>query len=147
MIFVTFHQAGCTFYTVSRPLRQTCRNCRANAVRFEIGFINYINSVFVTQIIPNRIARKVAGTYCVDVETFHYQNILNHGCIVNSPSCYRTRFYTINTLELNGLTIDKHTPTFQFEFTKSDITTFHFYSRTIIIDQRKYHFVKIRMFC
>ena len=47
-------------------------------VRFDVGFIFQVESVFVAQIVPVRIVRIVGVTYVIDVGAFHQHNLFLH---------------------------------------------------------------------
>src|SRR5699024_6534193 len=76
MVFVPLkHTAGPVHHTVL-PFRQTARHVPAGfhspqllpaAVAFQIGFVDHVDAVAVTQVVPQALVGIVAGAHGVDV--------------------------------------------------------------------------------
>ena len=91
----------------------------AHAVRFEIGFGHHVESVFVTQGIPIRVVRIVAGTYGVDVEVLHHLYVLQHPLAGHHVAAVRIHLVTVGALEEDRLPVDQYLRVLQFDFAEA----------------------------
>ena len=109
LIFVSLHHAldsiqmhglkfrfisGCVFFFVMKTMT------------FNIGLINYINTILVAQLIPVGVIGIMRRAYGIDIIGFHDFDILSHGFFGNHMTCPLVVLMTINAFEQNGLTID-----------------------------------------
>ena len=88
---------------VSSPMRPVVY---AEAVGFKITFVNQINAVAITEIVPTRIIRIMARSDGVEVVLFEEEDILDHAFKRNSPTMFGIRFMAIATFENYALAID-----------------------------------------
>ena len=85
MIFIPLIQRSDAAHAGVLPLRQTTRQRGAArgdatlcAMCFQIIFINEIQPVFITDIIPGWMIGVVGGTHSVDMIRFHHQGVRDH---------------------------------------------------------------------
>ena len=72
---------------------------------FDVGFSYHINAVLVAELIPIVVVRIVASTHGIQVELFHYLDVLNHALFGNDITAVRIQLMTIGTLDKDRLTI------------------------------------------
>ena len=74
---------------------------------FDIGFIIYIDTIFITQFIELAVLRIVAETYTVDVVLFHQGEVLAHQLFGNIMSCFGIMLVYVYAFQLDGLSVDE----------------------------------------
>ena len=96
MIFVAFVHVDCTVHMWFQPFRVVSQRTAfaqvvVHAVRFDIGFVVNIQSVFVTKLVEPAVLRVMAQADGVQIVPFHQFEILAHQffCHVMSASCVR----------------------------------------------------------
>ena len=82
-----------------------CLLAITHTMTFEVRFCRQVNSIFITEVIPARIIRIVACTYSIDIQLFHYLNILNHTFYRHYIATIRIQLMTVNALDQDWLPI------------------------------------------
>ena len=78
-----------------------------HTVAFYVGFIIYIDAIFITQFIELAVLRIVAEAHAVDVVLFHQGEVLAHQLFGNIMSCFGIMFVYVYTFQLDGLAVDE----------------------------------------
>ena len=71
----------------------------AQAVTFEVGFGNQINTVFVAEFVEIRIVRIVRGAHRVDAHPLHKGDVLEHTLMADHIAIVRVEFMAVDALE------------------------------------------------
>ena len=89
------------------PLLKTSNTILTEAIlmTLHVCLCDDINSIAVTEIVPEMMIRIVAGTDRVDIVKLHKLNIADHKIQRNRASVFGIRFMTIDTLHLDGLAV------------------------------------------
>ena len=70
-----------------------------------VGFVYDIEAVFVAEFIPIRVVRIVAGSYCIDIQLFHYLEVAAHICLGNAVCSVRVHLVAVHSLYQNRLAV------------------------------------------
>ena len=76
-----------------------------HTVRLDVGLVDDVQSILITQVIPLGRVGIVARTNGVDVKLLHQFDILNHSLARHHKALQRIHLVTIHTLDQHGLTI------------------------------------------
>ncbi len=92
-----------------------------HAVRLNISLTNHIQPILITQIIPFRIIRIMAGTHSVQIILLHNPDILNHPFTGYHITGQRIHFMPVSTFKQHRLPIHPYLSQilFQFNFPES----------------------------
>ena len=104
-----------------------CLVAIAHSVRFYVSFGYYIQTVLVAKVIPTVVVRVMAGTYGVDIEFFHYLDILQHTFGRNHITAVRVHFVTVGSFEEYRLSVYEYLSVFQFNFAETYFNRDYFY--------------------
>ena len=137
---VTFHMCFCIRRILSQGLFTI-----PHTVGFHISLGYDINTVFVTQIIPQVCIRIVTGTNRIKVVFLHHLDVLQHTFAGNHISAVRIHFMTVCSLKQYRLPVCQDLAVFQFYLTETDFhrDNFQFF---IAFFQRSDQGIQVRRF-
>ena len=131
MILVPLQHIGCSLEHRALPLRMTIwqsifvREITAvfhpGAVGFQIGFIYYVKTINITQLIDKTAVRIMGTAHCIDIILLHGNNILLNQLLVTGPAAIAVKFMAVGALEHNPLAIQLHNIAIQLELTEAYI--------------------------
>ena len=98
----------------------------SHSVRLDIGLCHYIDTVLVAKVIPQIVVRIVTGTYRVNVQLLHTQNILQHAFTGNHVSSVRIHFVAVGTFKEHRLPVHQYLSALQFNFAETYFYRDHF---------------------
>ena len=112
MVLVAFVHVDGTIHVWLQPFRvvtkwATLAEVIVHTVAFDVGFIVYIDTEFVAQVIELVALWIVAKANGVDVMLLHQFEVLAHQLFSHVVTCFRVMFVNVHTLELDRLTIDE----------------------------------------
>ena len=161
MIFVAFVHVDCTVHMRFQPFRVVSQRTAfaqvvVHAVRFDIGFVVNIQSVFVTKLVESAVLRVMAQADGVQIVPFHQFEILAHQFFCHVMSGLRVVFVDIDTFELDRLSVEQQdgvwfavagdlVDLFDFDAAETDVLRDHFRHLAIFLDRHQ-QLVKVRMF-
>ena len=93
-------------------------------MRFNIRFINYIQSVSVAQFVPALHVRVVTGAHGIDIGLFKQANIRHHLLLGYGFSATVVKLMAVNTGDFDGLTVDQQLPVADFNGFETDVIGF-----------------------
>ena len=93
----------------------------AHAVRFEVGLSHHIKTVLVTEVVPTRVVRIVAGTHRVDVELLHHADVLHHALHTHHVAPVGVEFVAVGPLDQNRLAVDQQLCAFHFHLAEAHV--------------------------
>ena len=93
----------------------------AHTVTFEIRLCRKIDSVFVAEVIPTGIIRIVTSTYSIDIQLFHYLNILNHTLYRDDIATIRIKLMTVRSLNQDRLSVNQQLSSFYLNMTEANL--------------------------
>ena len=76
-------------------------------MRLDVRLIHDINSILVTERVPERVVRIVACTHCIDVQLLHDQDILDHVSLGHDISLVRVHLMPVRSLYEDRLSVYK----------------------------------------
>ena len=76
-------------------------------MRLNISLIDNIKSIFVTERIPERIVRIMAGTDSIHIELLHDKDILNHISFTEDITFVRVHLMSVHSLYKHWLSVHK----------------------------------------
>ena len=77
------------------------------AMALLIGLGKDIQTVLVTQVIPLRVVRIVAGAHSVDVHALHLLDVGNHALTRHDIATIGIHLVAVGTLDVDGLAVDE----------------------------------------
>ena len=109
MVVVTVNHAPVTFHVGSEVILATCKGFLliAHAVGLDIRLIHYIDTIFVTESVPDRVIRIVRSSYSIDIQLLHYPYIFDHLLLGNHVAAVRAHLVTVGTLDEYRLAVHK----------------------------------------
>ena len=93
----------------------------SHAVRFDIGFVDQVETVFVAKVVPARIVRIMARTNRVDIERLHERDILKHAFFGERVAGERMMLVPVDALYEDRLVVDEEFSVFDFDLAETDI--------------------------
>src|SRR5690554_6613879 len=112
MVFVPFkHMAGakqvslCPIKVVGQAF--TLSAMIAHAMRFYVGFVNNIETIFVSQIIEKGGLRIVAQADGIYIKLLHPFHIEHHILLIDYLTVYLVKFVKVYSFQQHRLTIDQ----------------------------------------
>ena len=82
----------------------------ADAVGLDVGLVDHIETILITQLIPAGHIGIVTGTHGVDVVTFHEQDVLHHGGLGEGVAGVRIVLMAIDALDVDRSAVDTELP-------------------------------------
>lgn len=73
----------------------------------DVGLVNHVQAMLITQIVPQRIVGIVGATNSVEVKLFHESDVLQHRLSIDNVSVVAVMLVTIDTPESDLLAIDE----------------------------------------
>ena len=129
VVFVPLqHISGSVYHTVL-PLRKTARHIPGRfagshflpgTMTFQIGLVNEINSIKITQLIPKSLIRIVTGTDCVNVVALHKQNVPHHVFSRDCPAFVHVKLMPVDSFKDQPFPIEAHDTVQQLEPSKAN---------------------------
>ena len=92
-----------------------------HSVSFYIRLGDYVDAVFVAQVIPGMVVRIVGGPDCVDIVFLHQKNVIQHFLHGDCPSVQGGMLMTVDAFELDYLAIDVEGVVNDFDLLESDL--------------------------
>ena len=130
---------------VGRILGQGCFAI-SHTVAFDIRFGHQIQTILVTQVIPSRVIRIVAGTNGIDVQLLHDLDILNHAFYRYNVSSVRINLMSVGTLEQYRFSVDEHLSVLDFHFAETYILR-NGLQHLVTVFYGDIQLVEVRSFC
>ena len=149
MILVPFDHAPMTSEDGLFPagiMQQEMVGKCAHAMGFEIRLADDIQSVAIAEVIPERTIRIVARPDGIDVVLLHQLDIANHRFTSDDVAAFRQELVSINSLEIDGLSIQEQAPIPDLDLAKANVQRRHFRYYAAPISQLDYQNVKPRGF-
>ena len=76
-------------------------------MRFNIGLINKVKSVFIAHFIPELLLRIMGSPYSIYIIAFHHPDILQNSRFINNMTVNIIMFMHIGTLKKDCHSVDK----------------------------------------
>ena len=92
-------------------------------MRLHVGLIHDINTVAVTERIPERIVRIMAGSDRIDIKLFHDLDITDHILLRNHISIIRIHLMSVDTLDEHRLAVHLEIGTLNADIAETDLKT------------------------
>ena len=74
---------------------------------FHVGLGQDVQAILVTEFIEPGVVGIVAGSYGIDVEALHAEDVLLHLLITDGTSAHGTDVMTVNTVEHHASAVDE----------------------------------------
>ena len=97
-----------------------------HSVRLDISLCNYVETVFVAELVPIAVVRIVAGAHCVDIVLLHYGDVLKHTLAAYHITSVRVNLVAGHTLEVNRLAVYEHKCSADFNLAETDLNRNYF---------------------
>ena len=107
-------------------------------MRFEVSLSSKIQSVFITEFIPARIVRIMAGTNRIDVQLFHDSDILNHALYTYHISTIRIYLMPVGTLNQYRLAVHQQLGVLDFHIAEAHLLRNHLRYPLLILQRDVY---------
>ena len=107
-VLVPLHHAFDPVETILRPFRQARRDDVPDAMGFQVRFVDNVDAVLVTKIIPPWVIRIVACPHSIDVKPLHDLYVLHQAIIAQRFPIVRIDFMTVHPLEEDRHAVDLH---------------------------------------
>src|SRR5438477_318959 len=98
----------------------------AHSVALNIGFVDQINAVAITKIIPRRLIWIMTAAHRVYVETLHELNVLLHPLDGDGLAAVRVELMPIDSFDENPLSVYQQIALVNFNFAETNIDWNHF---------------------
>ncbi len=95
------------------------------SVGFQIVFRDHIEPVSVTEFIERGTVGVVAGAHCVDIMSFHGQNVRQRILVRDHPSAFTAKFMPVHPLEHDPLSVQIHDAVPDLKTPEADILQDH----------------------
>ena len=151
MVFVPFkHIAGPVHHAVF-PLRFAARHVPLRvdpvqplpaAVAFQVGFIDHINAVAVTQIIPQALVGIMAGAHSVDVVAQEHLHGGIHILRTDGAAFFGVPFVAVDAVKDNALPVQAHDAVDHLEPAEADVIGHHFLQIAFCVGQCQHRMVQ-----
>ena len=115
------------------------------AMRFEICFVNHIETITVAEFIDIAAIRIMRATQGVDILPLHRDDILLKFRRIHRPPAIAVKLMAVHTLEHNALAIDFHQAIFEFELTEAHIIGNDLLQIVRVIINSQKEFIQMRM--
>ena len=89
-------------------------------VRFDVRFVDDVQTVFVAKFVPARIVRIVRRANRVDVQRLHNADILEHPLFGNGVAAVSVVFVAVDALQENRLVVDEELTVGDFDLAETD---------------------------
>ena len=93
----------------------------AHPVRFDVRFVDDVQTVFVAEFVPARVVRIVASANRVDVQRFHQPNIFEHTLFGDRMAGRRVVFVAVDAFDENRLVVDEKLTVADFDLAETDV--------------------------
>ena len=77
----------------------------AHTVTLQVALSSQVDTILIAQVVPTWIVGIVTGTYGIDVQLFHYLDILNHALYTYNVATIRIQLVAVGTLNQDRLSI------------------------------------------
>ena len=123
VIFVALHHILHPFEMCFAPQRifGQAALAIAHSVRFDVGFVDYIQAVFIAELVPARVVGVMAGAHSVHIIEFHQPDVVEHGSLANYMACQWIVFVAVDAPQQHCLTIYQQLTIFNFDISKSGL--------------------------
>jgi hypothetical protein len=112
---------------------------------FDVGFIDNIQPVFITQVIPATVIRIMRISDTVNVEALHQLDVLNHPGYGNGSSGIWIVFVAIHPKELDWAPVDLEYTASRFDLSEARFHSYEFRKSTVHL-YGNYQTIEIRCF-
>ncbi|MFM1944245.1 MAG: hypothetical protein RI897_3227 [Verrucomicrobiota bacterium] len=123
VVFIAFHEVGDAVEVGGFPFRligESFARVIADAVAFDIGFIDEVESVGVAEVVPFRVVGVVTGADCVDVVALHEEDVLEHGGTGDRVAGVGVHFVAVDAADNDGLAVEKELGVFDGDVAEAD---------------------------
>ena len=93
------------------------------SVTLHIGFIQNIDTVLITEIIPHRIIRIMTGPHSIEIELFHQLDIIKHIFSGQDFSVFHIVFMTVDSPDQHSFAVEKQIAAIYSDIAESDAFT------------------------
>ena len=97
----------------------------SHTVGFYVGLCHNVEPVLVAQLVPENVVRIVTSTYCVDIQLFHSEYILDHTLSGSIISTVRVHLVAVGSLEKYRLSVHKYLGILELYFHESCLNRDH----------------------
>jgi len=115
-------------------------------VRFYVGFVDEVNAVFVTQLLPPFRLGIMARAHGIDVVLLHQEDILHHQLFGHYVARFRIVLLHVHPLEGYGHPVDQEKSPFDFHTPEADFCGDGFQEGPVCIAQGEGQLVKVGKF-
>ena len=130
MVFVAFqHAAGTVHHTVF-PFRQAARHIPAGfdraqllpaAVAFEVRLVDHVDTVPVTQVVPQALVGVVAGAHGVDVVLFEHGHSGVHVVGADGAAPVGVPLVAVDAVEHDTFPVQAHDAVYHLKAAEADV--------------------------
>jgi len=113
---------------------------------FDVGFVNDIDSVFVAELVPQRVVGIMGRADGIDVMLLHETKILLHRLSTDRMASHGVVFMAIHTFDQNRLSVKEKLPVLDFDLPKPDANAFSFDDLPLLILEYENERVEIWLF-
>ena len=138
MILVTFYCSDSSVKVGCRPfgfIGQSNIWTVPHTMRFDVGFIDQVKSVLITEFIPSFWLRIVTRSDCIDVVAFHGQDIQAHGLFAYHMSGNIVMFMQINSFQVYRNSVDPKLFIANLDVSESDIPANGLQHSTLLVHE------------
>ncbi len=100
---------------------------------FLIGLCHHIKSIFVTQIIPDRIVGIVTSTNSINIKSLHQLDVLYHSITTDNISTVGIHLMSVDTFNVNRLSIDQQLAVLDFNLFETNLLRNHFNDLVLVL--------------
>src|SRR5207248_3580707 len=122
MIFVALDHANGAVQVSVRPLRSSGETSfsETHAMAFDVGFVDEIKPIAITQIVPGRLIWIMRATHGIDIELLHTLDVGFHALKGDGLASIRIEFVAIDTFNEDAFAVEQEIAVSDRDFTKSN---------------------------
>ena len=145
VVFVPFDHVAHAIHKVIFPNR-VFRQPIPNTVGFDIGFVQHIEAVLVTEFVPAGLVGIVGGAHGVEVKLFHQLDVAQHVLLADHMASIRFMLVTIDAFDQQRFAVDTKLPVHDLDLAHANFAAFHFNDLPGRILERQEQRVEIGLF-
>ena len=104
-----------------------------HSMRLDIGLVDNIKTIFVTERIPKRIIRVMTCPHSVDIELLHDLDILDHVSLTHHISLIRIKLMTVGSLDEDRLAVHEKLAVLYSHIPEAYVHLGHFCQTVLVI--------------
>ena len=146
MILVAFNHADGPVQVRVGPVGISGQRPRAetHSVAFDVGFVEQVNAVAITKIVPGLLIRIMGAADGIDVELLHQLNVALHESRRDRLAAVRINFVSVRALDQNALSVHEQIAVANFNFPEADVARNDLQRLSRSIFEREKKFVQVR---